>query len=1157
MGVRLMDWKGKLKGGKITFQDDQKNILNEYFKDKNKCGRVAVSAGAGTGKTTLLVEIVSEAVVRLLDDDPHHNPFDKILAVTFTVEAARQMKTRIKERLEEHFNEIGKPEKMIYMRRWIENESWILTLDSLTRKLVSEIAHDVGLGSISTVPDEYELRQIIDDAIEEITSNSEFLDEIQLLESAFPDQEWRGDRGWISLLENAFQKSRMYCLSTDEFGDRAFSTFEEQLYKNYKPPFDKKKIREIYVDLRDEETPISPQRVNESYKHNKEILKAFIKILKEFERLYDDRTKPIGLLGHDDARHWVVRYAGGKIKNANYWHEWKQTQKNRFKHVLVDEFQDTSYAQCELLKYFIGDDTNVCLIGDLKQAIYQWRNAEPEIFIEILNSIPKNRKIPFLEADGFKKSELTSNFRSHTALINMFNDIFGKSENSIFNVGFYTRYKQLPHGDLQRKTRLPKEVRKQCHIHVYNVNCWDSIPDILESIKDREYEIYVRRFKDDKVSWQRAELGDCCILMQSRTRWPELRRKLFEKGINYVMIAEKGLFQRPEVSLMIDVLDWFANPHNKDSLIRILRSPVVGLSERSLRFLASHDFSIYKALKDNKKPKWFDREARVRLEGLIKLRDDLRWLREGRKTKMIEEVLKYSHLNTILLTHTEGNQCLANMWALLDIVSSWEQEELLPYNELVERLKYYRKFGEDAYNMAVLADEKDKSSIKIATVHAVKGLEFPIVFIYFPQLDIRSQWGYHSQEFKLFIKNKGKSIAHFIALKQTAPHGKNWHDWERFFFTEGALETPCSRMPPKIYDHFNREYFSEKWRLYYVALTRAKDHIFHNATRTGGMRGGRNYANYQFCWQNVFLDWFDRQVSNNCLEKVPSFRKPTKEKTKPRTIDFEISKYEILKKREFTFTPRVINPSHLYDLIFCPRRYQFVVLQQVSGGDTCSIPRGDKDKKTLFLGGRIHKALELRHLASKDPNKEYSDYIQKIRDKKAAKEVESAVDKFMSSDFFKDYKLDNSRVKKEMEILFVIDKSGSSNKIIMKDKIDLIIEDKDGFVITDYKTYYPGGNGPEEEYLKKHYEYQLQSYALALKGLGLKISKAIILSYDGREWISHNVTIDTDNLEREIQKAVNVRVEEGGLERKRPQGFCNKNNCEFYQICEPDQKRRI
>jgi len=548
-----MVFKNKLLGA-ITFEPDQKKVMEEYFEGN---GRVVVSAGAGTGKTTLLVEIISEAVIRHLETE-NTNPFEKILAVTFTIEAARQMKNKIRERLKEHFYKIDKPERIKDITRWIESESWIQTLDSLTRKLVSEVAIDTGISSIIDVPDEYKLGQIKQDIRNKLISNLAFVNEIQILERVFPNEEWRGDLGWILLLENTFQKARMYCLSADRFKENSMETFKNYLYLNYKTPFDKNKIDKILKKIQGTtlEREIDPDRVKKSYEYNLEILTAFTTFLKEYERLYDEKTKKNGLLGHDDARHWIVNYAEGKISQSKNNDKWKNTQKKRFKHILVDEFQDTSYAQCALLRNFICETTNVFIIGDPKQAIYEWRSADPEIFTDILNSIPENtisENIPFLYASGFLKFELKSNFRSHPCLIDMYNNIFGENENSIFNDRFYIWDKVLPHGNLEKKTVLPQQKKNEAHIHIYDIKCWNFIPQILNCINTGEYPIHVRNIEEK--CWEKATLGDCCILMQSRGRWSELREQLITHGIKYVMLAEKGLFQRPEISLVIDVLD--------------------------------------------------------------------------------------------------------------------------------------------------------------------------------------------------------------------------------------------------------------------------------------------------------------------------------------------------------------------------------------------------------------------------------------------------------------------------------------------------------------------------------------------------------------------------------------------------------------------------
>jgi len=1133
-------WNGELVGERGFFGEDQEQILNEYF---NGCGRVVVSAGAGTGKTTLLVKIVAEAVVRLLKADPNQNPFQKILAVTFTVEATRQMKTKIKKQLEQHFKAIGQPEKIRDLVRWIESESWILTLDSLTRTLLSEVAYDLGLSSIATVPDEYELGKIREEIIQEIKSNDDLVNEVQLVESVFPDEEWRGERGWVGVLEELFQKARMYCLSAKELGERAFQTFEKRVYQGLKPPFDEEKIREICKAVYNEKlknkknsAKITPKMVNESYEFNRKILEAFINLLEEYERLYDEKTKPKGMLGHDDARYWIVRYASGKIKNANHLDAWLQTQRNRFKHILVDEFQDTSYAQCELLKHFIGEDTKVFLIGDPKQAIYQWRTAEPEIFIKILDKIREegeSGKLPFLEVSGFKSIELTGNFRSHPALIEMFNDIFGDNRNSIFNDTSYTGGKDLPHGDLKANTELPSESVEEPHIHVYNEDCWNAIPKILEAIRDRRFLIHVRsKDANGDLRWKEAELGDCCILMQTRSKWPLLRKELINRKINYVMIAEKGLFQRPEISLIIDVLDWFANPHNKDSLIRILRSPITGLSERALRFLAYHNFSIHKALTDREKPHWFEDEAEALLRNLVKLRDDLRWLREGRKTRMIEEIIRFAHLDVVLLTHPEGEQCLANLWALLDIVSSWEQEELLPYNELVERLKYYREYGENAYNMAILADEEDRNSVKIATVHATKGLGFPIVFIFYPQSNFVSQWNKQAlPNMKVFIKNQGN----FVLIQQASPPTVS-SGWENYLRPQNNLKIPP---PYKLFDSFNIENLSEKWRLYYVALTRAKDHVFHSIKRLKKLS--------KFRWQYVFLKWFERNKTRYHLD-IMNLTWKGSIKGLSVTANPDLESYNFLSEKGSSFTPRVINPSHLYDLFFCPRRYQYVVLQRVSGGESCIYPSG---RRAALLGTRVHYALQLRNFSSKAPNATYAHYIETLErtDRSGAKKVREMVESFMNSDFYKDYRLDKARVKKEMEILFELKSNNNSQKVLMSDKIDLVIKGEEGVVIVDYKTNYPTGDGFRAEYEREHNRCQLQAYALALeKGLGTKVQEAVILYYDGAEWKLEQVEVNASKMEKAILDKLVIKVEDGGLKKKPKDDFC-EDHCEFSELC--------
>jgi ATP-dependent helicase/nuclease subunit A len=810
-----------------------------------------------------------------------------------------------------------------------------------------------------------------------------------------------------------------------------------------------------------------------------------------------------------------------------------------------------------LLKHFIGQETNVFIIGDPKQAIYQWRNAEPRIFLEMLKETPlyqgktkikKSSNIPYLAASGFIQLELVSNFRSNPDLIELYNDMFGKKMGSIFEDESCTGGYRLPHGNLICKTRLPEDKINEPHIHPMQEDDWDVIATELQRIKLKTRVLHIREIKENQVIWRKAELGDCCILMQSRTKWNELRKELIDRDIRYVMIAEKGLFARPEISLIIDVLDWLGNPHNKDSLIRILRSPLVGMSDRSLRFLAYHDFYLNLALESVDRPNWFDKEGRSLIQGLIDLRDDLRWTREGKKSEMIEKILRYSQLDTIILSHVEGDLCLANIWYLQDIISSWEEEELLQYPELVERLKFYRENGTNAYNMAVLADEKDKTSVKVATVHATKGLEFPVVFHYYPKSDIASQWRFSRQGERIYKADLGR----FVSLQQIAPPGTSNEEWEAYFSPDNSLKNSISRLSkPLLYDRLNHEFYAEKWRLYYVALTRASDHIYHNIEKP---RGETN-------WLYWFKRWYDSQKSNTrgidrAIQPGTSLASPTPVEN----LKFEQTLYNQCVAQSNIFIPRSLNPSHLYDLLLCPRRYQYAVLQNVKGGPHCQHGT-PTDYDAVRFGTLLHQALELRDFSRKEPNPEYQNFINrlKVEDEDEAKQIERGTKSFLDSDFFKDYKLVTLRNKKELEILHVIHEPIADTDIFMNDKIDLLLEiSKNNVLIVDYKTNYPTGNNPEDKFARNHYAYQLAAYANAIRdGFGLAVIGTFILSYDitHNEWKEHKIS-DTIDIRKEILSKIPLKIIDGGLEKNTTREFCQKI-CEFRMTCKPQLSRIV
>ena len=168
-------------------------------------------------------------------------------------------------------------------------------------------------------------------------------------------------------------------------------------------------------------------------------------------------------------------------------------------------------------------------------------------------------------------------------------------------------------------------------------------------------------------------------------------------------------------------------------MTRILRSPVVSLSDKTLRYLASKSFHLVSAYNTWSTGLGLPPEDKERIKDLLDFKDDLRWDREGPKAALISKIIAHGRLDSVLLSSEEGVQAQANLWVLGEVVSKWEEEELMSYQDFVERLKALRERAyegnEDDYSRAILADESTTSSVKIMTVHASKGLEFPVVFI--------------------------------------------------------------------------------------------------------------------------------------------------------------------------------------------------------------------------------------------------------------------------------------------------------------------------------------------------------------------------------------------------------------------------------------------
>jgi ATP-dependent helicase/nuclease subunit A len=157
---------------------DQEAVFNDYFEN----GRVCVDAGAGTGKTKTLVEVLAEAILRE-SESGKKNPLERILVVTFGVEASRKIKNDLKERLLDHESGGGSIPKDVM--RYIETESSISTIDSLLNSMFKEISPMLGISPSFEIASYFQSEEILEDVISKLREDKNVKEDLEYLETLY------------------------------------------------------------------------------------------------------------------------------------------------------------------------------------------------------------------------------------------------------------------------------------------------------------------------------------------------------------------------------------------------------------------------------------------------------------------------------------------------------------------------------------------------------------------------------------------------------------------------------------------------------------------------------------------------------------------------------------------------------------------------------------------------------------------------------------------------------------------------------------------------------------------------------------------------------------------------------------------------------------
>jgi len=387
---------------------------------------------------------------------------------------------------------------------------------------------------------------------------------------------------------------------------------------------------------------------------------------------YEKMRKEAGALDFDDLLIETVRLFKEQPDVRTKW-------RSQFKHILIDEYQDTNAAQYAIVKSLVGESRNICVVGDDWQSIYSWRGAD---FTNILNF---ERDFP-----GAKIIKLEQNYRSTGAILEAAHNVITKNTQRT---------------DKELWTAEPEGMPVQVHA-VYD---------------EAEEAFLVASRISAQAGINTRDYGDFAVLYRTNSQSYTLERALLQQRVPYQIIGGVRFYDRKEIKDVIAYLRLLYQPNDRMSFSRIVNIPTRGIGATSLeKFLtwqANSGLDIISALVNVEQTSSLTGRARI---SLAKLGELLRNLQAKLQTEtppsdIIEALIEKTGYRDFILDGTpQAEEREANIGSL---ISDGKAFATLP------------DFLEEVALMSSADTDSKSQKVTLMTIHAAKGLEFPVVFM--------------------------------------------------------------------------------------------------------------------------------------------------------------------------------------------------------------------------------------------------------------------------------------------------------------------------------------------------------------------------------------------------------------------------------------------
>jgi ATP-dependent helicase/nuclease subunit A len=533
-------------------------------------------------------------------------------------------------------------------------------------------------------------------------------------------------------------------------------------------------------------------------------VKELCRLTLEFKSRFDELKRERQVIDFSDMEHFALQIlVDPDTKQPT---QVALEYRDYYKEVLIDEYQDSNNVQEMILKAISGEvagDSERFMVGDVKQSIYKFRLARPELFMEKLHSYGRD------ERASDRRIDLHKNFRSRREVLDITNYIFKRIMGADLGGVEYDTDAMLDPG---RPFEEPTYDISPEMIFIDGSDTLDDDTPDEEGIRDmssREKEALLIAERIHQLREEKSDLmfKDIVILMRAPSGWDETFKDVLESQAIPVYIESKsGYLDAPEVAILLDYLSIIDNPRQDVPLTAVMHSSVGNFSDEELALIRI-------AIKENK-----DLSGGETLyDGLMSdldLEDDLKT-----KVKVFTDSLEeYRHMSTytpvhellqIIIDDTDyeqivtampgGTQRRANVEMLLNKAADFEKTSFRGLFHFVRYIEHIKVVQVD-YGEAGTIDE-NSDVVRIMSIHKSKGLEFPVVFVAGLSKDFDKRDTYGDLIIDMDLGIGVKSINTDLRVK---------------------YDTLRRRM---IANKIGTDNLGEEIRVLYVALTRAKEKL--------------------------------------------------------------------------------------------------------------------------------------------------------------------------------------------------------------------------------------------------------------------------------------------------------------------------------------------